>query len=117
MREALGVLAAAKIRPAPIEGVPPRVMAFALRLPDALFRLAAKGMLSIDRRARSSMWEDLQAGRKTEIDYLQGEIVRLAVEHGLPAPLNRRVRDLIRQAETTKKGSPGLTPEAIERVL
>ena len=28
--------------------------------------------------ARSSMWEDLQRGRRTEIDYLQGVITEIA---------------------------------------
>ena len=117
LREGLTALGAAKIRPAPIEGVPPRAMALALRLPDPVFKIAAKGMLAIDKNARSSMWEDLRAGRRTEIDYLQGEIVSLAEKHGVQSPLNRRVRDLIRDAEQAKKGSPALSPEAIERGL
>lgn len=114
MREGLGVLRAARIRPAPMEGVPPRLIAFALRLPDRLFRIAAKGMLTVDKNARSSMWEDLRTGRPTEIDYLQGEIVRLAEKHEVPAPLNRRVLDLVKQAEKAQKGSPALSPEAVE---
>lgn len=113
MREGLGVLRAAGIRPAPMEGVPPRLIAFALRLPDALFRIAAKGMLAVDKNARSSMWEDLRTGRPTEIDYLQGEIVRLADKHGVAAPLNRRVLDLVKQAEKAHKGSPALAPDAV----
>jgi len=113
MREGLAVLRAAGIRPAPVEGIPPRLVAFALRLPDALFRLAARGMMAVDRNARSSMWEDLRAGRRTEIDHIQGEIVRLAEKHGVEAPLNRRVMQLIKAAEKAGKGSPGLTPEAI----
>ena len=114
MREGLGVLRAAGIRPAPIEGVPPRLMAFALRLPDALFRIAAKGMLAVDKNARSSMWEDLRLGRPTEIDYLQGEIVRLAEQHGVPAPVNRRVLECVKAAETAQKGSPALSPDALD---
>ncbi len=113
MREGLAVLRAAGVRPAPIEGVPPRLMAFALRLPDALFRLAARGMLAVDKNARSSMWDDLRMGRTTEIDHLQGEIVRLAAGHGIPAPLNRRVLELVKEAEKAQNGSPALTPEAI----
>jgi 2-dehydropantoate 2-reductase len=108
----LAVLRAAGIRPAPVEGVPPRLIAFALRLPDALFKIAARGMLAVDRNARSSMWEDLRAGRPTEIDYLQGEIVRLAEKHRVAAPLNRRVIQLIKGAEEAGKGSPALSPEA-----
>lgn len=113
MREGLAVLRAAGVRPAPVEGVPPRLMAFALRLPDALFRLAARGMLAVDKNARSSMWDDLRRGRQTEIDHLQGEIVRLAAGHGIPAPLNRRVLELIKEAEEAQNGSPALSPEAI----
>jgi len=112
MREGLAVLHAAGIRPAPVEGMPPGLIAFALRLPDALFKIAARGMLAVDRNARSSMWEDLRIGRPTEIDYLQGEIVRLAEKHGVAAPLNRRVMEIVKDAEKAGKGSPALPPEA-----
>jgi 2-dehydropantoate 2-reductase len=111
--EGLAVLNAAGIRYAPYEGVPQRALALALRLPDALFRIAAKRMLAMDKNARSSMWEDLQAGRRTEIDHLQGEIIRLADRVGHPAPLNRRVLALVKEAETAKKGSPCLPPEIV----
>jgi len=113
MREGLAVLRAAGIHPAGVEGVPPRLIALALRLPDALFRIAAKGMLAVDQNARSSMWEDLRMGRPTEIDYLQGEIVRQAETHGIAAPLNRRVLQLVKEAEKAQKGSPALSPETI----
>jgi 2-dehydropantoate 2-reductase len=69
--------------------------------------------LKIDPQARSSMWEDLQRGRRTEIDYLQGVITAIADRHGLQAPLSRRVVELVRQAEAAGPGSPGLTPEQI----
>jgi 2-dehydropantoate 2-reductase len=114
MREGLAVLRAAGIRPAGVEGMPPRVIALALLLPDALFRIAAKGMLAVDQNARSSMWEDLRMGRPTEIDYLQGEIVRQAEEQGLAAPLNRRVLQRVKEAEKARKGSPKLSPAALD---
>lgn len=113
MAEGLAVLRAAGIRPAPVEGMPPRLIALALRLPDALFKLAARSMMAMDANARSSMWEDLMARRPTEIDYIQGEIVRLAERHGIEAPLVRRVTQLIKQAEKAENGSPALNPEAI----
>lgn len=113
MAEGLAVLRAAGIRPAPVEGLPPRLIALAMRLPNGLFSLAARSMMAIDRNARSSMWEDLVAHRPTEIDYIQGEIARLAEKHGVEAPLVRRVRQLIKEAEKAENGSPALTPEAI----
>lgn len=74
-----------------------------LGLPDVIFRLAAQRMLAIDPLARSSMWEDLEAGRPTEIDHINGEIVRLAAAQGLRAPVNERLIALIRDAEAGGK--------------
>ena len=115
MQEALTVLKAAGIRPARIEGVPPRVIPFILRLPDALFRLAARRMLAIDPEARSSMWEDLLRGRTTEIDHLQGAILALAGKAGVATPLTQRIVDLVKAAETVRAGSPGLQPGAVAK--
>ena len=69
--------------------------------------------MKIDPEARSSMWEDLKHGRRTEIDYLQGVITEIAERRHLEVPLSRRIVELIRQAERDAKGSPGLTPEQI----
>jgi 2-dehydropantoate 2-reductase len=85
-------------------------------LPDALFQVVLGRTMKIDPEARSSMWEDLQRGRRTEIDYLQGVITEIAERRGLKAPLSRRIVELIRQAEREAKGSPGLTPEQIRAV-
>ena len=41
------------------------------------------------------MWDDLEAGRVTEIDALCGAVVRLAAQHGLAAPLNARMCALL----------------------
>ena len=73
-------------------------------------------MLKIDPQARSSMWEDLQRGRRTEIDHLQGAIVRLAARYGASAPLSERIIALVRSAEAAKQGSPGLQPAQIASV-
>ena len=63
--------------------------------------------MKIDPEARSSMWEDLQHGRRTEIDYLQGVITEIAERRGLEAPLSRRIVELIRQAERDGQGLAG----------
>lgn len=97
--EALGALRAAGISPVGAAGVPPALVPAILRLPDGLFRRVARRMLAIDPQARSSMWEDLQRGRQTEIDYINGEVVRLAERLGRPAPVNRRLVALIKALE------------------
>lgn len=98
-REGLRILDAAGIRPAQLTALPARWLPHVLSLPDALFRRIAARMLAIDPLARSSTWDDLQAGRHTEVDYINGEIVALATSKQLRAPANARVIALIRQAE------------------
>ena len=93
--------------------LPPGWLPHLLRLPDPLFNLLLGRTMKIDRNARSSMWEDLQRGRRSEIDYLQGVIIEIARRRGLSVPLSQRVLDLIKQAETAGQGSPGLTPDQI----
>jgi 2-dehydropantoate 2-reductase len=88
-------------------------VAHLLRLPDALFAIALAPAMKIDPQARSSMWEDLERRRRTEIDYLQGVIIDIADRHGLRAPLSRRIAALIRDAEAASQGSPRLTVEQI----
>jgi 2-dehydropantoate 2-reductase len=75
----------------------------------------AAAMLRIDPQARSSMWEDLQAGRRTEVDYLNGAVVKLAQSLGLNAPANERMVALMRAAEAGTQ--PALSGEALWRAL
>jgi 2-dehydropantoate 2-reductase len=111
--EGLAVLKAAGIRPARIEGVPPGAIPGILRLPDWLFRRVARRMLAIDPEARSSMWEDLERRRLTEIDHLQGAVLALAAKTRVRVPLTERIVGLVKAAEATRAGSPRLTPERI----
>lgn len=93
--------------------LPAWLLPIVLRLPDSVFRILAARMLKIDPQARSSMWEDLQQRRRTEIDHLQGTIVRLAARHALRAPLSGRIAELVRSAELAGSGPPGLQPSQI----
>ena len=101
--EGLRLMGSAGIRPAKLTPLPPNWIPGLLKAPTWLFRLFANKMLAIDPLARSSMWEDLEAGRITEVDWLNGEIVRLAEKMGDDAPVNARLIDLIRDAEAGGK--------------
>jgi 2-dehydropantoate 2-reductase len=117
VREAIEVMRAAKIRPAALRGIPVKVIPLMLALPTPLVKLVARAQLRIDPDARSSMWEDLSRGRSTEVDELNGEIVRIAESCGRDAPLNRRIVELVHEVERAKKGSPKLDPDALWRAL
>jgi 2-dehydropantoate 2-reductase len=84
-----------------------------LRLPDALFALVLAPAMKIDPQARSSMSDDLERGRRTEIDFLQGAVIEIADRRGLKVPLSRRIAGLIKDAEAAGKGSPRLTVDQI----
>jgi 2-dehydropantoate 2-reductase len=113
MVEGLAAIRAEGIKPVSPTPIPAGLMPSLLRVPDVIFEAMLGRTMKIDPEARSSMWEDLQRGRRTEIDYLQGVITEIAERRGLEAPLSRRIVELIRRAEADGKGSPGLSPEQI----
>ncbi len=102
MDEALAVYKTAGITPHAVTKIPVRWLPVALRLPDWLFTRVAKSTLDVDPAAMSSMWEDLQKGRQTEIDEINGVIVRLAEKSGLTVPINQRLVEAIKSAEKGK---------------
>jgi 2-dehydropantoate 2-reductase len=113
MAEGLAAIRAEGIKPVSSTPIPAGWTPHLLRLPDTIFEAILGRTLKIDPEARSSMWEDLQRRRRTEIDYLQGVITEIADRRGLQAPLSRRIVALVKSAEAAGNGSPGLTPEQI----
>ncbi|GGK37336.1 2-dehydropantoate 2-reductase [Nocardia camponoti] len=97
--EALAVMNSARIRPAQLTPIPPELMVRLLRVPDPIFRRVFGRVLAVDPLAYSSMADDLTRGRRTEIAWLCGEIVRLGEMVGQPTPVNRRLTELVRAAE------------------
>jgi len=65
--------------------------------PEELIDHAARPEVAYDHKA--SMLQDAEARRPTEIDYLNGGIVRFGEEHGVPTPLNRAVWALVKGLE------------------
>ena len=47
----------------------------------------------------SSMYQDCKSGRKTEVDAINGAVVRMAEKYGLSAPCNAIVTDIIHSLE------------------
>ena len=113
MAEGLAVLKAGGITPVSSMPIPPGWTPTLLRLPDPIFNAILGRTMKIDPEARSSMWQDLKQGRRTEIDYLQGAIIALGERHGVDVPLSRRIVALIREAEGAGRGPPKLSPQQI----
>jgi 2-dehydropantoate 2-reductase len=63
-----------------------------------------------------SMVSDIERGRPTEIDQLNGEIVRLGLRTGMPTPVNGKVIELVRAIEG-RRPERYLTPAELRAAL
>lgn len=59
----------------------------------------AKHIMELTRANPASMLQDIRAGRRTEIDAINGAIARLGDEHGVPTPVNHWLTALVRHRE------------------
>jgi 2-dehydropantoate 2-reductase len=67
--------------------------------PERLIDHAARKDVAYDHKA--SMLQDVEARRPTEVDYLNGGIVRFGRELGVPIPLNEAIWALVRGLEAS----------------
>jgi 2-dehydropantoate 2-reductase len=65
--------------------------------PEELIDHAAKPEVAYNHKA--SMLQDVEARRPTEVDFLNGGIVRFGEEHAVPTPLNRAIWALVKGLE------------------
>ncbi|MFQ3594547.1 MAG: 2-dehydropantoate 2-reductase [Sphingomonadaceae bacterium] len=118
IREGLALLRKAGVKPVDSLPMPTELLPAIMSLPDRLYfwvvAQAGGGRARVDPHARSSMADDLAKGRPTEVDFLNGEIVRLAEKLGRTAPINARMVELVRAAE---RGAPPLSAEALLEAL
>jgi len=114
MREGLDLLRRAEIDPATVGPISPNVLPRMIDTPDWLFNSVFLKRWKIDAKARSSMADDIAAGRKTEIDYINGELVRLADRLQRAAPVNRAILELIHKAEA---GAQPLAPASLRKAV
>ncbi len=48
---------------------------------------------------KSSMLQDLEKNRKTEIDFINGAIIKIGEKHNIPTPMNKIITELIKVKE------------------
>lgn len=116
VEEAMEVAKANGVTVGNFNGRSPAALMKTLRLPDVAYRLIMQTIVKIDAKARSSMLDDLEAGRVSEVDYLQGEIVKRAAMAGTTAPQNAAILAAVEQAFIAGQ-SPKLSGSDILQLL
>lgn len=117
MKEALTLYKKAGIKTVRLGKIIPGIAPAVLSLPDFLFFRVASTMINIDPTAMTSLAQDLISGKPTEIDYINGEILRLATTLNTTAPINEGIVSLMHEAEKQGAGSPGLEARQLLRAL
>jgi 2-dehydropantoate 2-reductase len=117
MREGLLVARRAGVRLESLPETPALLIRLLGRLPDALAgTMLALSVRRVERLGPfyGSTHQSLQRGRSTEIDYLNGEIVRRGEQLNQPVPFNAGMVRLVHQVEQTGEF---LTVEAMRAAL
>lgn len=97
-----------------------RVIPYLFRLPSPLFKALLRRNLQGREASRTSMQEDFMFGRETEIQYLNGKVVDLGRQVGVPCPVNERMVALVERvtgAERTSATPSAMGPEEILKEL
>ena len=116
LKEALRLVSEAGIQLESLPGIPLRDFKLMVSLPIPI----ATWLLGYAMRSRgnseivTSTLQSLRKGKKTEIDYLNGEFVKLGKQIGCPAPYNTKVVELIHEIE--RRGS-FYTPDALYKLF
>jgi 2-dehydropantoate 2-reductase len=95
--EGLRVLdgAGIEVEPPPGERSPIRIREMNEKLKEPLKPTRERDSLPEEQRTYASMWQDLFLGRKSgEADYLNGKIVELGKELGIPTPYNSALLEI-----------------------
>jgi 2-dehydropantoate 2-reductase len=56
-------------------------------------------MGALDPAGKTSMLQDVEAGRQTEVEMLAGHVMELGERHGIPTPVNRRLFEDLKRME------------------
>ncbi len=98
LREALTVMQAKGLHPVDLPGTPVPALALAVgRLPPVVARPLLRRAVASGRGGKMpSFYLDLYSGRgQSEVGYLNGAVARHAEQLGIPAPVNRRLSEIL----------------------
>jgi 2-dehydropantoate 2-reductase len=111
VKESYQVIKKAGFRPGPLPGLIAPVLLLARAPLSVGMWMLSKSGGSVKSVVGSTV-QSLRRGRTTEIDYLNGEIVRLGKEIGIETPFNSKVVEMVKEVERSGRFYP---PEELVR--
>lgn len=105
LKESFGVVRAAKIPLIDVPGAPMKLFSIMMRLPPFLCKAILRKNLgrAEEENTLTSTLQSILRKQPTEIDYLNGEFVRLGEKIDYPVPVNRAIVEHIKRIERTGK--------------
>ncbi|MEF8879376.1 MAG: 2-dehydropantoate 2-reductase [Candidatus Thermoplasmatota archaeon] len=94
----------------------PKKLIFKLRFLNSFLLKIGISLIGLNQNAKNSMQQSLLRNKKTEIDYINGEIVRLAEKNNLHAPLNYKLVELVKKVEEDKSYKK-INPKKLRGIL
>jgi len=116
MKEGLYILKRSEIPYKTLPDIDPKITIRRLTILNSVLLKLGSRILKLNETARGSMWQSLYRGRPTEIDYINGEIVNIAKKHNLEAPINKKLVELVKEAEKTNK-TKSYEPSKLKEIL
>jgi len=111
MQELLDVSRAKGLSLPKIAAVSMHIVPKILNTPNFIFNILGSKMMDIDPTVRTSMWWDLSGNRLTEVDMLNGAVVKEGEMFGIACPINQRIVDYVHDAEQAEIRKPFLHNE------
>jgi len=56
-------------------------------------------LFGLNPEGKTSMLQDVEAHRKTEVEMFAGKIIELSTRHNVPTPVNQKLFDMIKEIE------------------
>jgi 2-dehydropantoate 2-reductase len=105
LKEALQVVEKANIKLEKLPEVPVSLFKTIIKMPTPIATFVMRQLIKSkgDPDIVTSTLQSIRKGKKTEIDYLNGEFVKLGHQVGFPTPYNSTVVELIHKIEQTQE--------------
>lgn len=105
MKEGLEVIRLAGMKTAPVPGLSLSLIEKMAEMPLPEASSMMKNIIGSggEQHTLGSMLQSIKRGKRTEVDYMNGEIVSLGNNNGIPTPVNSLILGLVHEVETTGK--------------